>query len=39
MSATARRSPSAKRSVSESSTPFSKIVVWPSHARSVDDSP
>ena len=30
---------SGKRSVLASSVPFSWIEVWPSHDRSVDDSP
>ena len=38
-SATERRAPLGKRSVSASSTPFSQIIVWPSQARSVVDSP
>jgi len=31
--------PCGNRSVSASSTPFSQIMVWPSQARSVVDSP
>ncbi len=38
-SATDRRSPFGNRSDCARHTPFSQIMVWPSHARSVVDSP
>ena len=39
MSATERCSPFGKRSDCARPTPFSQIMVWPSQARSVVDSP